>query len=74
MWSSLAVEGKRTMPQNQILDNLVTTLSNVDLPEKILHKHMASAGTFCYLRRRLTLWQKTTAHSNGKKSVIIGTI
>ena len=27
MWSSLAVEGKRTMPQNQILDNLVTTLS-----------------------------------------------
>ena len=28
MWSSLAVEGKRTMPQNQILDNLVTTLSS----------------------------------------------
>ena len=33
MWSSLAVEGKRTMPQNQILDNLVTTLSKPPCPQ-----------------------------------------
>lgn len=36
MWSSLAVEGKRTMPQNQILDNLVTTLSRIC--PKVFHR------------------------------------
>lgn len=53
MWSSLAVEGKRTMPQNQILDNLVTTLSRPntgfqvkvpDMPRSAILEEMAPDG------------------------------
>jgi hypothetical protein len=44
---------------------LFALLAEMAGPEKIMRKCMARRAAFCYLMRRLTLWQKSGVHDTG---------